>query len=136
MTMTKECVFAQARKGELWAGNLIPGHTGDNAERLVNTTPIDNSPIGHIQAGTAADMDAAVAVARTGFESGEWSALSPAQRKLVMLRWADLMQAHFEELAALDCVDAGKPITECLNTDMPATIEKFRWDAGRSDEHT
>src|SRR3546814_16800848 len=73
-------------------------------------------------------MDAAVAVARTGFESGEWSALSPAQRKLVMLRWADLMQAHFEELAALDCVDAGKPITECLNTDMPATIEHFRWE--------
>src|SRR3546814_1291619 len=72
MTMTKEDVFAQARKGELWAGNLIPGHTGDNAERLVNTTPIDNSPIGHIQASTAADMDAAVAVARTGFESGEW----------------------------------------------------------------
>src|SRR3546814_3003177 len=85
-------------------------------------------------------MDAAVAVARTGFESGEWSALSPAQRKLVMLRWADLMQAHFEELAALDCVDAGKPITECLNTDMPATIETFRWYAEvvdkRSEEHT
>src|SRR3546814_12046069 len=116
MTMTKEDVFAQARKGELWAGNLIPGHTGDNAERLVNTTPIDNSPIGHIQAGTAADMDAAVAVARNGFESGVWSALSPAQRKLVLLRWAALMQAHLEERASLGCVDAGKIVTEFLNT--------------------
>src|SRR3546814_18209195 len=100
MTMTKEDVFAQARKGELWAGNLIPGHTGDNAERLVNTTPIDNSPIGHIQAGPAAVMDAAGAIARHGFQSREWSALFPAPRKMVMLRWGALMLAPLEDTAA------------------------------------
>lgn len=51
--------------------------------------------------------------------------MSPQERKQVMLRWAQLIELHQEELAALDCVDAGKPITECLNTDMPATIETF-----------
>ena len=44
------------------------------------------------------------------------------------------MTEHLEELAALDCVDAGKPITECLNTDMPATIETFEWYAEAADK--
>lgn len=44
------------------------------------------------------------------------------------------MHEHSEELAALDCVDAGKPITECLNTDMPATIETFEWYAEAADK--
>jgi len=41
---------------------------------------------------------------------------------------------HLEELAALDCIDAGKPITECLNTDLPATIETFDWYAESIDK--
>ncbi|HBH34300.1 MAG TPA: gamma-glutamyl-gamma-aminobutyraldehyde dehydrogenase, partial [Psychrobacter sp.] len=67
-------------------------------------------------------------------ENGSWKALSPSERKTVMKRWCDLMTEHLEELAALDCVDAGKPITECLNTDMPATIETFEWYAEAADK--
>lgn len=133
MPQTKEQIFEQARAGRLWAGNLIPGQAGPGA-RLDNTTPIDNSVIGTIEAGTAADVDRAVKVARATFKSGEWSALSPAERKRVMLRWTDLMTVHAEELAALDCIDAGKPITECLNTDLPATLDTFRWYAEAIDK--
>ena len=133
MPQTKEQIFAQARAGSLWAGHLIPGHDAPGA-RMDNTTPIDNSVIGAIESGTAADIDLAVRVARAGFKSGEWSQRAPAERKRVMLAWADLMTAHAEELAALDCIDAGKPITECLNTDMPATLDTFRWYAEAIDK--
>ena len=133
MPMTKDQVFEQAREGRLWAGHLIPGHDVPGTE-LNNTTPIDNSVIGAIENGTADDVDLAVRVARAAFESGEWSALAPAERKRVMLAWVDLMEAHVEELAALDCVDAGKPIFECLNTDLPATLETFRWYAEAIDK--
>jgi len=133
MPQTKEQIFEQARAGSLWAGNLIVGQTAAGA-RLENTTPIDNSVIGSIEAGTAADVDRAVKAGRASFKSGEWSQLAPAERKRVMLRWADLLTAHAEELAALDCVDAGKPITECLNTDMPATLDTFRWYAEAIDK--
>ncbi|XDZ50578.1 aldehyde dehydrogenase [Neisseriaceae bacterium CLB008] len=133
MSLTKEQVFAQAQAGELWAGNLIAGHQGTGA-KLVNHTPIDNSLIGYIADGDAADVNAAVAVARTTFEAGSWSHLAPSERKQVMLRWSQLLEAHSEELAALDCVDAGKPITECLNTDMPATIDTFYWYAEAVDK--
>lgn len=128
MPKTKEEIFALARTGQLWAGHLIPGHDKPGA-RVDNTTPIDNSVIGAIEAGVAADVDRAVRVARGSFQSGEWSGLSPAERKRVLLSWAELLAAHAEELAALDCIDAGKPITECLNTDMPATLDTFRWYA-------
>ncbi|HEX7386071.1 MAG TPA: aldehyde dehydrogenase [Castellaniella sp.] len=133
MPQTKEQVFAQARAGRLWAGHLIPGHDTPGTE-INNTTPIDNSVIGAIESGIAADVDLAVKVARATFKSGEWSALAPAERKRVMLAWADLMEAHLEELAALDCVDAGKPISECLNTDLPATVDTFRWYAEAVDK--
>ncbi len=133
MALTKEQVFEQARAGRLWAGHLIPGHDVPGTQ-INNTTPIDNSVIGAIESGIAADVDLAVRVARATFKSGEWSALAPAERKRVILAWADLMETHLEELAALDCVDAGKPISECLNTDLPATIETFRWYAEAIDK--
>lgn len=133
MPQTKERIFEQARAGQLWAGHLIPGHAAPGA-RLENTTPIDNSVIGAIEAGTAGDVDLAVRAARASFKSGEWSGLAPAERKRVMLAWADLLTEHAEELAALDCIDAGKPITECLNTDLPATLDTFRWYAEAVDK--
>ena len=126
-------VFAKAAKAELWAGNLITGRS-DSGNKLENRTPIDNTLIGYIADGEAADIDAAVAVARSTFNSGEWSDLSPAERKAVMQRWAKLMEDNIEELAALDCIDAGKPISECLNTDLPATIETFHWYAEAADK--
>lgn len=133
MPMNKEAVFALAKQAALSAGPLVPGHDGGGA-RIEIRTPIDDTPIGHIVAGTAADIDAAVAVARATFGSGEWAQRPPAERKRVMLAWAEQIRLHAEELAALDCVDAGKPITECLNTDLPATIDTFIWFAEAIDK--
>jgi gamma-glutamyl-gamma-aminobutyraldehyde dehydrogenase len=51
-----------------------------------------------------------------------------------LLKWVELLKLHHEELAALDCIDAGKPIYECLHTDMPATIDTFEWYAEAIDK--
>lgn len=133
MIVLKEQVFTLAKEGKLWAGNLIEGFTSA-ACKIENRTPIDNSKIGYIADGDARDVDAAVKVARNTFEVGTWSQLSPGERKKIMLRWSKLLEEHSEELAALDCVDAGKPITECINTDIPATIETFYWYAEAIDK--
>ena len=131
--ITKEQVFEQAKQQKLWAGHLIAAENL-STETLDNYTPIDNSVIGQIASGNADDVDIAVKVARNIFENGEWRRLAPAERKAIMQRWCALMHEHSEELAALDCVDAGKPITECLNTDIPATIETFEWYAEAADK--
>lgn len=133
MPLTKVEVFALARKGELYAPQLIAGFHG-NDSGLENRTPIDNSIIGTLGAGGAAEIDAAVKAARQCFNDGAWRNLPPGERKQVMLRWCDLLDAHAEELAALDCIDAGKPIDECENTDIPATIDTLRWYAEAGDK--
>lgn len=133
MKISKEQIFERAKQGKLWAGNLIADYQSSPA-KLENRTPIDNSVIGYIADGSANDIDAAVSLARSTFKAGSWRGLSPQQRKQVMLRWAQLVEEHREELAALDCIDAGKPITECLNTDLPATIETFYWYAEAVDK--
>lgn len=134
MSKQIDTVFELARAGKLHASHLIPGHQQAKSEQFDNISPIDLSVIGQVAAGGAAEVDVAVRTARSTFESGQWSGLSPAQRKQVMLKWVALLEQHAEELAALDCVDAGKPITECLNTDMPATIETFGWYAETADK--
>ncbi len=131
--MTQQQVFECAKQGKLWAGNLIAGHP-EQQNKLENRTPIDNSVIGFIADGDANDINAAVQVARNTFNQGEWRGLSPQERKVIMLKWANLIEKHSEELAALDCIDAGKPITECLNTDLPATIDTFYWYAEAIDK--
>ncbi len=130
--LSKEAVFELAKQGKLFAGNLLAGKS--STATMPNTTPIDNSVIGRIGDGTAEDVDVAVAAARACFHEGAWRLQSPAERKRVMQAWAGLMQEHAEELAALDCIDAGKPIAECLNTDMPATLDTFYWYAEAVDK--
>lgn len=133
MALSKQEVFARGARGELKAPQLIPGFNG-NDDGLVNRTPIDNSVIGTLGAGGKVEIDAAVKVARACFEAGTWRGKTPAERKTTMLKWCDLLQEHAAELAALDCIDAGKPIDECENTDIPATIDTLRWYAEAADK--
>ncbi len=133
MPLTKQDIFERARRGELKAPQLIPGFRG-NDDGLENRTPIDNSVIGTLGAGGQAEVDAAVKAARACFESGAWRDRSPAERKAVMLAWCDLLDQHAEEIAALDCIDAGKPIDECEATDTPETISTLRWYAETADK--
>ncbi|HET8897573.1 MAG TPA: aldehyde dehydrogenase family protein [Rhodanobacteraceae bacterium] len=133
MPLTKQQVFAHAARGELKAPQWIAGFQG-NDDGLVNHTPIDNSVIGRLGRGGQAEVDAAVRAARACFEAGEWRGKSPAERKAVMLAWCELLAVHAEELAALDCIDAGKPIDECEQTDIPASIDTVRWYAEAADK--
>ncbi|OOS02283.1 gamma-glutamyl-gamma-aminobutyraldehyde dehydrogenase [Moraxella cuniculi DSM 21768] len=129
----KEAVFSAAKQGVLYAGNLIVG-ADPCQSTMTNTTPIDNSAIGTIDDATEEHVNQAVKAARACFNNGTWKDKSPAQRKQIMQAWSALMKKHAEELAALDCIDAGKPISECINTDMPATLDTFDWYAEAIDK--
>jgi acyl-CoA reductase-like NAD-dependent aldehyde dehydrogenase len=80
------------------------------------------------------DVDRAVTAARRAFDAGTWSRLAPAQRKAVMLRFADGIEANLSELARLDAVDAGKPIVDCEELDLPDVVNTFRWYAEAVDK--
>ncbi|WP_354682236.1 aldehyde dehydrogenase [Cupriavidus necator] len=80
------------------------------------------------------DVNRAVAAARGAFESGVWSQATPAHRKSVLLRLAQLIDEHSEELALLEALEAGKPIGECLALDIPESAACIRWHAEVTDK--
>ncbi|BDB29978.1 aldehyde dehydrogenase (plasmid) [Cupriavidus sp. P-10] len=93
------------------------------------TNPATGEVLTEISACDARDVDIAVAKAKAAFEDGRWHRRSPGERKSVLLRFADLLEAHAHELAVMESLDSGKPIRECQNTDVPETIHTIRWHA-------
>lgn len=73
------------------------------------------------------EIDQAVRVARRAFEHGPWARMAPAERKRVLLRLAELMLAHREELALLDSLNMGKPVMDAYNIDVPGAAHVFAW---------
>ena len=80
------------------------------------------------------DAELAIAGARTAFASGVWSAMAPSDRKMVMVRWAELIEQHREELALLECLDVGKPISNTLDIDVSAAVRTVRWSGEAIDK--
>lgn len=91
-----------------------------------------NPATGHVLAEVAscADQDAELATqaARATFESGVWSRCHPSKRKRVLLRLAELVETHRDELALLDTLDMGKPISSSLG-DLAGTVACLRYQA-------
>ncbi|PTB21410.1 aldehyde dehydrogenase [Trinickia symbiotica] len=82
----------------------------------------------------AKDVERAVVAARDAFDSGVWSRVTPAQRKTVLLRLAQLIEENADELALLEALEAGKPIGECLGLDIPESAACIRWHAEATDK--
>lgn len=105
-----------------------------NKETFASISPIDNRFLSNISHCQQADVDIAVDKARAVFESGEWSKAAPIKRKAVMLKLADLIEAHAEEMALLETLDMGKPIAHALNVDIAGTLRSIRWSAEAVDK--
>jgi 4-(gamma-glutamylamino)butanal dehydrogenase len=115
---------------------FIDGRFRDAAsgETFPTENPATGKPLAAIAAGDAADVDAAVRAARRAFDDGRWSKQAPADRKRTLLRFADLLEANLEELAMLDSLEGGKPITDCREVDIPETVNTYRWFAEAIDK--
>jgi len=90
-------------------------------------SPIDNRKLADVVSCQAVDVDCAVAAARAAFKDRRWAGLSPRERKETMIRFADLLIANIEELALLETLDMGKPITASLNVDVSSAANSLRW---------
>lgn len=97
-------------------------------------SPIDGRLLQHVSRYSKADVDVAVSSARQSFNSGEWAHSSNRDRKAVLLRWADLIDVHADELALLDTLDAGKTITDTREGDIPSVSYCLRWYAEAIDK--
>lgn len=115
---------------------FINGEYSAAADNSVFATvdPTAQQTLAEVARGKKADVERAVQAARGVFDRGDWSQASPAQRKAVLHKFADLMEAHREELALLETLDTGKPIRHSLRDDVPGAARAIRWYAEAIDK--
>ena len=109
---------------------LIDGVMRDavSGARFATRDPSTGELITQLARAGAADVDLAVASARRAFD-GPWSRFSPAERQLALLRLADLVEAEFDDLARIDTLEMGRPITPSLGM-KSMVVRLIRYFAG------
>jgi len=108
--------------------NALSGQTRETV------SPGDGRHLADVANCGTEDADKAVKSARAAFESGVWSAMAPADRKMVLVRWSELILKHADEIALLECLDVGKPISDTTGGDVPAAARTIRWSGEAIDK--
>jgi len=119
-------VSARPRK-MLIDGKWVEAASGKTFE---TPNPATGEVLARVAEGDKEDIDRAVRAARRTFDEGKWIRMRPSDRQRLLLRIADLIEQHGDELAQLETLDNGKPFTESRYVDIPAAAETFRYYAG------
>ena len=98
--------------------------------RIPVIDPATGFEVASIADANRADVDKAVAAARTAFERGPWATMLPADREALIWRLADLIDQHADELAELESIDNGKTKFMASVVDVPGARNHFRYMAG------
>ena len=107
-------------------GRYVPSQDGATFDCI---NPADGSLIAKMAKGQAADVDAAVASGLRAWNDRRWRGLAPRARMQVLYKFADLIEQHANELALLETLDMGKPISDVLNIDLPEVTKTIRYFA-------
>jgi phenylacetaldehyde dehydrogenase len=113
-------------------GSFIDGvcQLGSASETLALRNPADDQVLANVQLADARQVDSIVESAHRAFRSGVWSRLAPAERERTLLRFADLVEAHGEELAQLETLNQGKSIHLSRAIEVGASVNYMRYMAG------
>ncbi len=109
----------------------IPSESGKTFPTL---NPSTGEEICQIAEADVADVEKAVRAARAAFDRGPWRKLQASERGRLINRLADLIEQHADELAALESLDNGKPLSVAKAVDVAATVGCYRYFAGWADK--
>jgi 4-guanidinobutyraldehyde dehydrogenase/NAD-dependent aldehyde dehydrogenase len=126
----------RARSLSLRTQAFIEGRYVDAASGVTfdSINPATGKLLARVASGDTEDINRAVAAARAVFRKGSWANLAPAKRKRALFRFAELITKHTEELALLETLDMGKPITDSLKVDIPGAARCVQWYAEAVDK--
>ena len=119
--------FVQKEHRLLIDGEWVPAVSGETFEVY---DPSTGEVLARVAAGGAEDIDRAVRAARRAFDDGPWRTMKPSERGRIMQRLAQLMEEHGEELAELESLDNGKPLSVARVADVPLAVDNIRYMAG------
>jgi aldehyde dehydrogenase (NAD+) len=112
-------------------GQWRPAQSGRTFETI---DPATEEVIAQVAEGDAADIDAAVTAARKAFDAGPWPRMNARERGRLMLKLCELIEAEIDELAALESLDNGKPVSDARAGDIPLALDCLRYYAGWADK--
>ncbi len=125
-------VRASERHLLLIDGQFRPALSGRTFETL---NPATGEVLAHVAEAGVEDVDLAVAAARRAFEE-VWGPMRAADRGAALLRFAEVIRQHSEELVELESLDSGKPVSAIRRQDLPAVIDTLTYYAGWADKIT
>lgn len=108
--------------------------SSSSGETRPTLNPANGETLTEVAYCNAEDANAAIAISRATFESGVWSRMAPMDRKMVLVRWAELIEKHSDEIALLETLDVGKPISDTLNVDVGSAVRTIRWSGEAIDK--
>jgi len=112
-------------------GRFVEAASG---KRFDTINPANGKVITSIAQSEEEDVERAVQAARSAFEKGNWRNMAPVDRKIALLKLADLVEQNRAELAVLETLDTGKPVLDAFNADLPDAIATLRWHAEAIDK--
>ncbi|WVZ73832.1 hypothetical protein U9M48_022094, partial [Paspalum notatum var. saurae] len=112
-------------------GNFVDAASGKTFPTL---DPRTGEVIARVAEGDSEDIDRAVAAARRAFDEGPWPRMTAYERCRVLLRFADLVEEHAEEIAALETWDNGKTLAQSAGAEVPMVARCMRYYAGWADK--
>ncbi len=112
-------------------GKWVDSVSGKTFDTL---NPATEEVITCIAEGDSADIDLAVTAARKAFEDGPWRKTDARDRGKILFKVANLIEKNKDELALLETLDNGKPISETINADLPLVIDCLLYYAGWADK--
>lgn len=115
---------------------LIDGQAcdSDSGEVQEVTSPLNGQKLTTIPSGSKSDTERAIAAARKAFDDRRWAGMAPMQRKKIMLKWADLMEAEKLELAVMGVRDNGTEISMAMMAEPGSAIATIRFYAEAIDK--
>jgi hypothetical protein len=96
--------------------------------------PRTEEVIAQVAEGDEEDVNRAVRAARKAFDEGPWPKMPASRRGEILFKYADLLEQHTEELAALETLDSGKVYEQVRYTELPLFYKHFRYYAGWADK--
>jgi betaine-aldehyde dehydrogenase len=103
-------------------------NSSDGATRDI-ISPATGAVMASVQEGTADDANRAIAAAKKAFY-GEWYDMTPKDRQLALLRLADRIEEHADEIVKIESENVGKPFDVTMSEEIPPIVDNLRFFAG------
>ncbi|HEX7995536.1 MAG TPA: aldehyde dehydrogenase family protein, partial [Streptosporangiaceae bacterium] len=127
---SRDIVTIEPEYGLFVNGEFAPAQSG---KKFATVNPATEEPLTKVALAGAADVDRAVAVARTAYET-TWGTMPGSERAKYLYRIARILQERSREFAVLESIDNGKPIKETRDVDIPLAAAHFFYYAGWADK--